>query len=430
MVNDEDELNESIEGLELDTDDQSDLDENEEATQEENNQDDTQDKTSEEGFEDDSSVSVQKKQTNVKKIAIIAGAVLLSLIVITAGLYFFGVFDSEPDPVESEKKEMAKEQDPNTQMPAIPQKPKYKFKVKDIDKRRLNRKLTILTKHEIILDNQTDKKQKEINTSSRNQKMQEEIEEKIQESKLKAENSIENKIKAEAEKKLAVQKKIEEQSTKQDINPVKEKITPKETQSKQEEPIQEETKEENIEPILEEPEAKENNESSVTENNDTQKNETTAKLQTVYEEIITDNQAAIEDNDRTMQTIIPGNDLIEEDKEEKEMIEQEEVFIDNSQEEMTNGMEDEETKQKNFLKFAQIATIKKNLYLSFLHQLKEIDKRISVCRSDANHIQIFVGPFMDDVERKSTLNRINQHIVKDAFAIDFTQEEFDKRCNF
>ena len=96
----------------------------------------------------------------------------------------------------------------------------------------------------------------------------------------------------------------------------------------------------------------------------------------------------------------------------------------------TTPIQEDILKGKSFLKFAQIATIKQHLYLSFLHQIREIDKRISVCRNDLNVIQIFVGPFENDEDRKEVLNKINQHIVHDAFAIDFTQEEFDKRCNF
>jgi len=78
--------------------------------------------------------------------------------------------------------------------------------------------------------------------------------------------------------------------------------------------------------------------------------------------------------------------------------------------------------------FAQVATIKTKLYLSFLQKINKIEKRISVCRNDVNHIEIFVGPFTSEEERSLVLSKINNSLVNDAFAIDFTQNEFDKRC--
>ena len=73
-----------------------------------------------------------------------------TIIIIGIALYFFGVFDSEPIKIEPVKNEKSKVIDPTKPVVVVPEKPKYKFKVKDINKKRLNRKLSLLTKYEII----------------------------------------------------------------------------------------------------------------------------------------------------------------------------------------------------------------------------------------------------------------------------------------
>ena len=83
---------------------------------------------------------------------------------------------------------------------------------------------------------------------------------------------------------------------------------------------------------------------------------------------------------------------------------------------------------KSFLKLIQVATIKQTLYLSYLNKVNKIDKRISVCRNNDNDIQVFIGPFQNSAERKIVLDGIHTQIAQDAFIVDFTQKEFDNRC--
>ncbi|QOG12030.1 hypothetical protein [Arcobacter sp. FWKO B] len=88
----------------------------------------------------------------------------------------------------------------------------------------------------------------------------------------------------------------------------------------------------------------------------------------------------------------------------------------------------EEKKGNQFLKFIQVATLKYKLYTQFLKEIKAVDARISICQEDRGRIQIFIGPFLEDEKRDFVIKQINKNVVHDAFAIEFTQDEFNKRC--
>lgn len=83
---------------------------------------------------------------------------------------------------------------------------------------------------------------------------------------------------------------------------------------------------------------------------------------------------------------------------------------------------------KHFLKFIQVATLKYQLYTQFLREIKAVDARISICQSDGGRIQIFIGPFLDDKQRSFVIEQINKSVVNDAFGLEFTQEEYFRRC--
>lgn len=83
---------------------------------------------------------------------------------------------------------------------------------------------------------------------------------------------------------------------------------------------------------------------------------------------------------------------------------------------------------QEFLKFIQVATLKYKLYTDFLKEIKAVDARISICQNEDGRIQIFIGPFLDDSKRDFVIKQINKSVVNDAFAIEFTQEEYLRRC--
>jgi hypothetical protein len=90
----------------------------------------------------------------------------------------------------------------------------------------------------------------------------------------------------------------------------------------------------------------------------------------------------------------------------------------------------DETKNNghHFLKFIQVATLKYKLYTQFLREIKAVDARISICQNDNGRIQIFIGPFLDDKQRSFVIEQINKSVVNDAFGLEFTQEEYFRRC--
>ena len=279
--------------------------------------------------------SVQKKLGLVQKILIGTVGFLLLIVLVGAVLYFTGFFDPEPPKVEPE---VAKEQ----VVEVVPEKEKYLFKPDDINEARINRKLALLTKYELVEDPEKEREKQE---------------------ELKREQEYQAKQK-------------EKETVEQIPQTTKEEITPEENTQTQE---------------LQEP-----------------KEELTTQENTVTSE---------------------------EQKEESVSMEQPKEVLDISEEEVDDNKAQEEvlTKQyegEKFLKFVQVATLKYKLYNTFLSQIKDLDARISICKYKDNQTQIFIGPFENEDNREKILEKINQNIAKDAFRIEFTQEEFESRCNF
>jgi len=425
MANEEEQ--ESIEGLELESSDSnSELEpqgttEDSEDIQDTDNSDQTSDEK--EAAEDSESLPpIQGKLSKKKKIILISAAVSGLIIIITLILFLFGVFDSEPPKVEEVEPQT------NKKMQMLPPKKKYTFSVKDINKKRLNRKLALLTKDEIIEIDEP----KEV-------AIKEELPMMVSEDKTKTDTSIKTTPMTDVKEEMSV--KVEEAI----INDNKmQKITEKV-------------------PLVMEEEVK--NVVSSDSLNQEDKNETVVNI-TPQEEITHKEDVAIETvtKDNEMMQDIIENEVIGDlskdstmpndvsvdtqassttmDSEEETISEQIAIetnnpdnLMESKRQEPLHSMntepetvEDTEVMQKSFLLFAQVATIKTKLYLSFLQKINKIDKRISVCRNDVNHIEIFVGPFSSEEERSLTLKKINNSLVNDAFAIDFTQNEFDKRC--
>ncbi len=430
MANEEENLEEeAIDGLELENSEKESTEEELENTssEEESSEVDEEESSSNSSESEESSESSQvnekdntsdevddeaeiaQKSAKLKKILMIVVGVLS--LILTAGLLYFFLGTSEPEELTNDENDT--KTDKNKQISNMPLKKQYEFKVKDINKKRLNRKLSFLTKDEIIEEEEQEKTVPVVPKIKKEETFKEEKNEVITSSKKDEEKEI--KV---SDKSPANTKPIKIESTS--------KIEPSE---------------ENIESNFEELASSESDSQNITEDNIIESNKPIV-VETDRDEISKEenkdsliaNQpiessgievASKKNVDKVINDTIPT----EADKVENEALNKDEVAEEIKNDINQNQSSSEEiSNNKSFLKFAQIATIKSKLYLSFLHKVHEIDKRISVCRNEKNLIQVFVGPFKDDKDRNNTLSKINSTIVKDAFAIDFTKEEFDKRC--
>jgi hypothetical protein len=278
--------------------------------------------------QDTKKYEIQKKLSKIQKILIGVVAFLFIIITIGATLYFMGYFDPPPQPVQKIKK---------TQM--IKKDNKYHFKASDIDSKRLNRKLSLLTKYELVLPEEEKAKKQKKEKIVKTQPVVEKKEEIIQ--------------KQTPVKDMKENKPEEKTVTKSDIN--------KDTQTKQ-----------NTKKPLEK---------DIAEDKKDQEKKDNTKLQ----------DKIIKKHPKVQKVLYTGEE---------------------------------------FLKFIQVATLKYKLYKSFLNQVKAIDARISICSYKGNKTQIFIGPFNEDEKRDLLVKKINNSVVNDAFKIEFTKEEFNKRCNF
>ncbi|MEA1914290.1 MAG: hypothetical protein U9N30_03145 [Campylobacterota bacterium] len=290
--------------------------------------------------EDVQEYDVQKKLSKIQKILIGTVAALFIIILIGVILYFMGMFDPEPTvkPTPQEKQ---------TTTQVVKKKDIYEFKAAHINDKRLNRKLSLLTKYELVIPD------------------------------------IDTKVKPEPQKE---EKKEELVKTPVAVDELQEKKQEVSTDQNEVEIVRSETQEE-LEPIK--PAAQDVTEEKSTAQEDLPKD---PKDDTVTHE-----------------------DTVEESTQDatKEHIKAQPVY-----------------EGEVFLKFIQVATLKYKLYKEFLNQVKAIDARISICAYKGNKTQIFIGPFNEDEKRDSLIQKINSSVVKDAFKIEFTQEEFNKRCNF
>lgn len=311
---------------------------------------------------EDTSISIQKKQPKIYKTLI--GIVILLFLVLSIGLilYFTGFFDPEqikPPAEKIVKKEVA---------------PKVIFNSKDLNKTRLNKKLTMLTKREIMNKEEFENEEKRIKAEENRKK---EAEEKaLLEKKQKEEALLAAEFKKiENEKKLLQehQKTIKDEQEKFLKIQEQAKLELEQTKAKLLEELEEQkiTQVEKIENVIDEPIDVSNDESEI--------------LLTVEEEIDEENALIKEENNADAQS---------------------------------------------FLSFINVATIKGNLYKSYLDDVQKYDKKISLCRDYKNRIEIYFGPYSSDKEREKVFNNLLENGFKEAYLIDFTNEEYQKRCKY
>ena len=90
-----------------------------------------------------------------------------------------------------------------------------------------------------------------------------------------------------------------------------------------------------------------------------------------------------------------------------------------------------EANAKNeFLLFINVVKIKGVLYKKYLDKIITINPNVKLCRDEKNRIEIYYGPFKNSEERSELLDKLIKNKFSEAYELEFTQEEFDKRCNY
>ncbi len=278
-------------------------------------------------------IPIQKKQPKIYKILMIVVATLATVLTIGTILFFTGFFEPE-EPKTTTDKKIEK---------TI--KPEIEFNEEDINKDELNKKLSSLTKTEIMNKEELEAEERRIKEEERKKK---EAEEKLLEEKRKQE---EEKYKAELAKIEEEKKLLEEHRMA--------------IKKEQEEFLK-----------LQEEAAKE--------------------LEAKKNELI----------NQINQTPIEKTNI----EEKTEVIQKVEV--------------------KTFIPFINVATIKGDLYKSYLNKVLKFDKNMSLCRDSKNRIEIYFGPYDSQKERTKVLNNLIENGFKESYSVDFTQEEYEKRCKY
>ncbi|MDD2888646.1 MAG: hypothetical protein PHY66_12665 [Aliarcobacter sp.] len=87
-------------------------------------------------------------------------------------------------------------------------------------------------------------------------------------------------------------------------------------------------------------------------------------------------------------------------------------------------------KNNQFLLFISVAKIKGVLYKKYLDKVVAVNPNIKLCRDDENRIELYYGPFEKSEDRSNLLNKLISNKFNEAYELEFTQEEYDKRCNY
>ncbi|RXJ69574.1 hypothetical protein CRV08_02395 [Halarcobacter ebronensis] len=317
---------------------------------------------------DEEDFPIQKKQPKIFKILIAIAALLSVVLLIGIILYFSGFFDPKPVVETKVVKEIKKVE------------PEVVFNENDINKKELNKKLNMLTKKEIMSQEELEAEEKKIEEEKKRkeEEMQKEIEEKKKEEELKLANQltkIQEEKKALEEQQLAIKQQQEEFLK-----------------------LQEEAKKE-----LEE------------------------KKNQILNGTSSENKPAVNEPAKEDTNIAqtPQEDNANTDENSAQTQEQQPV----SQEQMPK---EEATKivTKSFLSFINVATIKGELFKTYLDDIEKYNKNISLCRDTKNNIEIYFGPFDSQNEREKVFSNLMENGYKDAYLVDFTAEEYNKRCKY
>ncbi len=312
---------------------------------------------------------VQKKQSKIVRILIIVVSILLTFVSIGVLLYFVGFFD--PEPIKEVKTEVVK-----------PPKDEYQFKQTDIDANRLNKKLNLLTKYEIVENSATEEKKA-----------------------IEKEN-----LYLEAKKQLEMERQAQIERIKEAERKRLEETLP---------PVQKVDINDAIDNEIEKVIEKEEPQTAAVEN-EMDKN-TVAEEVTKTEEIVkTEEIKATEETTTQVNEEVASTPVVEEAETPQAVIEtpvKEEVIV-------------EETPKSQFVKVIKIATKSQDVYKSFLDKVYSVSDSVTLCRDYQNNIEIFVGPFDDDLSRNKIKDEYLSKYNINAEVYDYTTEEYDKRCNY
>lgn len=102
----------------------------------------------------------------------------------------------------------------------------------------------------------------------------------------------------------------------------------------------------------------------------------------------------------------------------------------NIKEEKTEKNTKENSTNNQFLLFINVAKIKGELYKKYLDKITAVNPNVRLCRDEKNKIEIYFGPFEKSEDRSELLNKLIKNKFTEAYAVEFTKEEFDKRCNY
>lgn len=133
---------------------------------------------------------------------------------------------------------------------------------------------------------------------------------------------------------------------------------------------------------------------------------------------------------------------IKEDKKEEIISEKKDVATSMSNETKTqnetsninsNSKKEETTKiteSLTFVKLINVAKIKGDLNKKYFDKVIEVNANVLLCRDDENIIELYYGPFLEDEIRDNLLSKLIKNGFKEAYSLEMTKEEFDKRCNY
>ena len=133
---------------------------------------------------------------------------------------------------------------------------------------------------------------------------------------------------------------------------------------------------------------------------------------------------------------------IKEDKKEEIISEKKDVATSTSNETKTqnetsninsNSKKEQTTKiteSLTFVKLINVAKIKGDLNKKYFDKVIEVNANILLCRDDENIIELYYGPFLEDEIRDNLLSKLIKNGFKEAYSLEMTKEEFDKRCNY
>lgn len=133
---------------------------------------------------------------------------------------------------------------------------------------------------------------------------------------------------------------------------------------------------------------------------------------------------------------------IKEDKKEEIISEKKDIITNTNNETKTqnetsninsNSKKEETTKiteSLTFVKLINVAKIKGDLNKKYFDKVIEVNANILLCRDDENIIELYYGPFLEDEIRDNLLSKLIKNGFKEAYSLEMTKEEFDKRCNY